>query len=31
MLCMAANMKVDWLLQLVLTLTLVIVMNQAGK
>jgi len=28
---MAANMKVDCLLQLVLTLTLVIVMNQAGK
>jgi len=28
---MAANMKVDWLLQLVLTLTLVIVKIQAGK
>jgi len=28
---MAANMKVDWLRQLVLTLTLVIVKIQAGK
>jgi len=31
MLCMAANMKVGWLFQLVVTLALVIVMNQAGK
>ena len=31
MLCMAANMKVGWLFQLVVTLALVIIMNQAGK